>query len=172
MNKKILFAVVVVITVSFGLPLAYGIDDGNKKVGALPKTQAPVKEMTKEEMLAELKEDLADNDEVFDAVPELKASAGKNGKAIYTYKGTVLDELSKEDLANLYVRLRQTLTKIRTDRIQRQLETVKRVERLQRIATPPQPPRIPVQVQPPRIPAAAPSAPKAPPSPPSVPQRR
>jgi len=171
MSKRVLF-VAVVIALFFGLPAAYGIGDGNEKVGALPKAQAPAKEMTKEEMLAELKEDLADNDEVFDSVPELKASAGKNGKAIYTYKGTVLDELSKEDLANLYVRLRQTLTRIRTERIQRQLETVRRVERLQRVVAPPQPP------QPPRAPSVppsmprAPSAPRAPSSPPSAPQRR
>jgi len=212
-SKRILF-IVVVITLSFGLPAAYGLGDGNEKVGALqkiksayndfrsrqqqksqavkneapkkspapkvaaskiespkvessraaaPKAQTKDKEVTKEEMLAELKEDLSDNDEVFDAISELKAIAGQNGNAVYTYKDTVLDELSKEGLTELYGRVRRALVKIRTDRIERQLETIKQVERFQRVANPPQPPRIP---------AAPPSAPRTPSSPPPAPQRR
>jgi hypothetical protein len=144
---------VIIITLSFALPAAYGLGDGNKKAGVLQKI----------EMLAELKEDLADNDEVFDAVPELKANAGHNGNVVYTYKNTALDELSKEDLAKLYSRVRQALVKIRTDRIQRQLEIVKQTERFQKTANPPQPPRIP---------AAPPSAPRTPPSPPPASYRR
>jgi len=209
MGKRTLFAAVV-ITLSFALPAAYGLGDGNEKVSVLqkiknaynnfrgrqqqksqainneapkqppapakiaaPKIESPKdKEMTKGEMLAELKEDLADNDEVFDAVPGLKASAGQDGNAVYTYENTPLDELSKEDLTKLYSRVRQALVKIRTDRIQRQLERVRRIDMLQRTAIPPQPPRIPAQAQPPRIPAAPPSAPRTTPSPPPAPQRR
>ncbi|MCX5668445.1 MAG: hypothetical protein NTY34_09145 [Candidatus Omnitrophica bacterium] len=140
---------------------------------AASKIESPKdKEMTKGEMLAELKEDLADNDEVFDAVPELKVSAGQDGNAVYTYKNMALDGLSKEDLAELYGRVRQALVKIRTDRIQRQLETVRRIEMLQKTATPPQLPRIPAEAQPPRIPPAPPSAPRNPPSPPPSQVRR
>ncbi len=171
MGKRTLF-VAVIIMLSFGLPAAYGLDDGIEKVDASRKTppqaaaskaQTPVKEVTKEEMLSELREDLADNDELFDAVPGLKASAGQNGNAVYTYKDIVLDELSKEDLTKLYSRVNQALVKIRTDRIQRQLETIRQVERFQRPANPPQPPRIPV---------APPSAPRTLQSPPPAPQRR
>lgn len=128
------------------------------------KVQPETKEATKEEMLAELKEDLAYNDEVFDAVPELKAGTGQNGNVVYTYNNAVLDGLSKEDLAKLYSRVRQALVKIRTERIQRQLETIRQAERLPKTVNSPQ--------SPPRVPAAPPSVPKAPPSPPSVPNRR
>jgi hypothetical protein len=130
----------------------------------ISKVQSETKEATKEEMLAELKEDLAYNDEVFDAVPELKAGTGQNGNVVYTYNNTVLDGLSKEDLAKLYSRVRQALVKIRTERIQRQLETIRQAERLPKTVNSPQ--------SPPRVPAAPPSVPKAPPSPPSVPNRR
>jgi len=130
----------------------------------ISKVQSETKEATKEEMLAELKEDLAYNDEVFDAVPELKAGTGQNGNVVYTYNNAVLDGLSKEDLAKLYSRVRQALVKIRTERIQRQLETIRQAERLPKTVNSPQ--------SPPRVPAAPPSVPKAPPSPPSVPNRR
>ena len=149
MGKGTLFAAVVIM-LFFGLSAtAYGLDKD--------------KEMTKEEMLAGLKEDLADNDEVFDAVPGLKAGTGQDGNAVYTYKDTALDELAKEDLSKLYSRVRQALVKIRTDRIQKQLERIKQIERLQKTANPPQSPRAP---------SVPPSVPRTPPSPPSAPQRR
>ncbi len=175
MKKRNLF-VVVVIVLPFVLSAAYS--SGAVKSEELKQLSAPKvessqaaaseaqpkdKKMTKEEMLAELKEDLSDNDEVFDAILELKAIAGQNGDVVYTYNDTTLDELSKEDLTKLYGRVRRALVKIRTDRIGRQLEMIRQVERFQKMANPS---RLP------RIPAAQPSSPKTPPSPPPVPQRR
>jgi uncharacterized phage infection (PIP) family protein YhgE len=184
MKKRDLFAVIVIVAL-FVLSAAYSsgaVKSEESKQLSAPKTEPPQavvskdqpkdKEKTKEEMLAELKEDLADNDEVFDALPELKTGTDRNGNAVYTYKNTALNELSKEDLTNLYDRVRQALVKIRTDRIQRQLETINQVERLQRMANTPQPPRIPAQAQPSRIPATQPSVSRTPPSPPPAPQRR
>ena len=169
MGKRNLF-IAIVITLSFGLPAAYCLGESPKVESSQAaaskdrsKAQPKEKEMTKEEMLTELKEDLADNDEVFGAVVELKAKTGQNGNAVYTYKDTALDELSKEDLAKLFTRVRQALVKIRADRVQKQLETIRQAERLQRPANPPQPPRIPV---------VPPSVPRTPPSPPPAPQRR
>jgi len=181
MGKRTIFAVVVVM-LSFGLFAAYAIGEKKKDIESpkadLPQAIAPEakpeeketaeakpkeKEATKDQMLAELKEDFSDNDELFDVIQGLKASTGKDGNAVYTYNNTALDELSKEDLANLYNMARRALVKIRTDRIQRQLEISRQAERLQRTANPPQPPRIP---------AAVPSPPRTPPQPPPVPQRR
>lgn len=154
MFKKIIF-IAVAFMLYFGLSAAYGVE--------APKAQAPSKEMTKENMLAELKADLADNDELFDVIPGLSAGAGQKGSAVYTYKGIALDELSKEDMAKLFGTVRQALTKIRTDRIQRQLETIRQIEKLQKAPAPPQPPRVPT---------TPPSAPRTPPLPPSGSQRR
>ena len=133
---------------------------------AAHKAQPKDKEMTKEEMLSELKEELADNDEVFDAVPGLKVGTDQNGNAVYTYKNTALDELSKEDLANLYGKVGQAIASIRTDRIQKQLEVIRQVERLQKMTNPPQPPRTFT------TPPSPPSTSRTPPAPPPVPQRR
>ncbi len=226
MSKRIIF-VAVVITLSFGLSAAYGLGDGNEKVGALqkvknayndfrvrqqqksqavknkalkqslapkvtaskikspkvespqavaPKAQAPDKEMSKEEMLAELKEELADNEDVFDMVPELKAGEAADGKVFYTFKGVKLEDLPKEDLNGLFTKVRQAMVRVRTERIQRQLEMVAQAQRPQRIAAPPQPPRTSASSPlPPRVPSkpsAPPSPPSAPPSPPSASQRR
>ena len=177
MNKRTLF-ITVVVTLSFGLQAAYGLDAGNEapkqpsvpkaaeskiespKVespqSAASKAQPKDKEMTKEEMLAELKGELADNEEVFDMIPGLKVQTAADGKFFYTFKGTKLEDLSKEDLGGLFTRARQAMVRVRTERIQRQLEMVAQTQRLQRITTPPQSPRTP---------ASPPSPPRVPPTP-------
>jgi len=128
-----------------------------KSKAAVSEARAEVAEMTKGEMLAALKEDLADNNEIFDMVPELKATVShQDGKTVYTFNGAALESLSKEDLTNLFGRVRNALVKIRTDRIQKQLETIKQVERLRVITSPRQPPHAP---------SATPSVPKIPSSP-------
>lgn len=130
---------------------------------SLSKDQPKNKEMTREDVLAELKKDIVDNDEVFDAVPELKTGADQDENVVYVYNDKALDELSREDLDKLYSRVRRALVKIRTDRIERQLGLAKQTEKLRNVAN---------LQQPPRIPAAPPSAPKVPAPPPSAPQRR
>lgn len=150
-------------------------------------------EMTKEEMLSEIKDDLETVDEIFDAVPGLKAEKDKDGKIFYTYNGVKLGEMGKEELGGLFTKVSQSATRFRTERIQRQLETVRRTERLttklapttpaapsgpsqtSRIPTPPplvqkpaSPPPSPSIVSRPPLPAP-PSAPPRVPSPPSPP---
>ncbi len=137
-----------------------------------PMVKTPKKEMTKEDLLAAVKEELAGNEEVFDMVPGLKADKDADGKVFYTYKGMKLEDLSKEDLSGLLTRAGQAMVRVRTERIQNQLDAARRVQTLQRPATVPQLPRIPTQVQLPRTPSAPPSAPRTPPSPPTAPQRR
>ncbi len=138
-----------------------------------PKTEPPKalrniekEEMTRDEMFADLKESIEEDDEIFDMVPELKAEKDKDGKFYYTFKGIRLEKLSKEDLDKLLARVNQVLVKLRTDRIQNQLETVKRVQNIQRMSASPQ-----VQ-QPPRTPSQGPSAPRTPSAPPASPSRR
>ena len=121
-------------------------------------------EMTKGEMIAEIKEDLANTNEIFDIVPELKSTIGhQDGKAVYTFNGAALESLSKEDLTSLFNRVRNAIVKIRTDRIQKQLEITKQAQRIRVITSPRQSPHVP---------SATPSVPKVPSLPPSASQRR
>lgn len=142
-----------------------------------PKANAPEakiekKELSREEMLAQLNEDFGVNEEVFDAVPGLKAEKTADGKASYTFNGKKLSDLSKEDLKDLFIKARQALVRIRTDRIQRQLDTVKRVDSVNRLANPPMPSRVPAAGPSiPKVPTTPPSVTKAPSLPPSPPKR-
>jgi hypothetical protein len=114
-------------------------------------------------MLAELNESLGETEDLIGVIPGLKAVTDRYGKVGYTYGGVAMESLSKEDLTKLLSRVRQALVKIRTDRIQKQLEIIKRTEKIQSAAD---------MKQPPRLPAAPPSLPKAPPSIPSTLRRR
>ena len=167
--KVVAFKVVAAKTAStkVGVSKAVASKTASTKVegpkAAAPEARSGIAEMTKEEMLAALKEDLANTSEIFNAVPELRAVIGQDGKAVYTFNGAPLESLSKEDMANLFSRVRHAIVKIRTDRIQKQLEITKQVERLRVITSPKQPPYAPV---------ATPSVPKIPSSPPATSQRR
>lgn len=127
-----------------------------------PKARVPKKDMTREEMVLELKEELKYGEELFDLFPDMKSKKGDDGNVYFTFKGVKIEDMPKEDIDNLLTKVRQALIKIRTDRIERQLEIVRRVERLNSAAAPPQGPRVP---------AAPPSAPRAPSRPPSPPRR-
>ena len=185
MEKRVFF-IAVVIAPLFALSAAYGLDTAKNEESkqpstqkitvpktvapkaaavkaAAPKTQTKHIETTKEEMIAELKKDLAGTKGVFSMIPELKSVISQDGKAAYTYGGVALEDLSKEDIVKLLSRVRQALVKIKTDRIQRQLEIAKQVEKFQGATDVRQPSRVPV---------AAPSVPKSPPSLSPTPQRR
>lgn len=123
-----------------------------------PKARVSKKDMTREEMVLELKEELKYNEELFDLFPDMKSKKGDDGNVYFTFKGVKIEDMPKEDIDNLLTKVRQALTKIKTDRIERQLEIVRRVERLNRAAAP---------LQSPRAPAAPPSAPSVPSAPPS-----
>ncbi len=116
-------------------------------------------EMTKEEMLSEIKDDLETLDEILDGMPALKAEKGKDGKIFYTYNGVKLDEMGKEELGGLFTKVSQSATRFRTERIERQLETGRRTQRLTEKAAPVTP-----------VTPSGPASVSIPPSPPSVPK--
>jgi hypothetical protein len=139
------------------------------KVKAEAAKQEAKKELTRDEMLAELKDDLAGaSDELFDALPGLKAEKVAEGKFTYTYKGVKLDELSAEELKSLSIKVAQTNTKLRTEQIQRQLNAARQAQQLTRPITPPKPVMPPVTAQIPKIPASTTQATNVPTTPPSV----
>ena len=168
MKKKNLF-VLVVIALSFGLSAAYGVESSQTTA---PKVQAPVKEVTKEELLAELKEGLAGNEDLFDMIPGLKVEKDAAGKVFYTFKGAKLEDLPKDDLNGLFAKSHQAIVRVRTERIQRQLETVANTQRTQNMAASSQPPRMSASA--PSLPgiSSRPSVPRTPSLPPAMPQRR
>ncbi|MBI5123824.1 MAG: hypothetical protein HZA72_00205 [Candidatus Omnitrophica bacterium] len=133
--------------------------------------KAPEKEMTKEEMVNEIKDILTEEDEILGLIQGLKSQKDPAGKVSYSYNGVGLENISKDELSSLLSRARQMATKLRTERIQNQMEAVRQVDRLKAVsaphatALPASPPR------PPGAPSQPPSAPRTPP-PPAQPPRR
>jgi hypothetical protein len=159
-NRNILAAAVLVLSFNLITGLSFATDE-NQASNSGQGVQNLKKEMTKDETLAQLKKEIATSDEIFNAVQGLKSEKDSKGNIIYTLNGVTIDNLSKEDLDKLLTRVRQSLVKIRTDRIQKQLETVKRAQGPRVIFAPPQPARTPPNPTPPaRVPQAPPTLPK------------
>lgn len=142
-----------------------------------PKAALPKKTYTKEEMIVDVKETLDDEEELLNFIPGLKKATTEKGESLYTYEGMKLEELDQEKLRKIFTRVRQEATRIRTDRLSRQLETIRRTQQLTAVAAggapkmpvaPPAPPRI---LSAPNVPSAPASVPR-PPSPPPAPPRR
>lgn len=167
--NKIIFVLTSIIVLSTWIFTSDSFCAGEKapdkpKIAA-PKADTPnakpsKKEMTRDEMLAELKDSFDEADELFNMIHGLKAETDKNGKVYYMIGGVKLEDMENEDLSNLLIKVRQVLVKIRTERIQNQLETVERIHNLQRVVVPSQAPAAPA------TPRSAPRTPQAPPSPP------
>ncbi|MBN1527083.1 MAG: hypothetical protein JW919_05845 [Candidatus Omnitrophica bacterium] len=137
---------------------------GEKAARQVEAARRRVTQMTKGELIEDIMETLDSEDEVLDYVPELKKTRDPSGKEFYTYGSAPLEDLEKGLLEKIWARVHQTATKIRTERIQDQLETIRQIENLRRATTPPpQPPP-----QPPRVP---PSPPRIPPQPPEQTRR-
>ena len=176
MKNRIIFAAVIMV-LSLVVLVGDGFGEDEKQAAAnkaeAPKARVPKKDMTRLEMILELKEELSHDEELFDLFPDIKSKKGDDGNVYFTFKGIKIEDMTKEDIDNLLTKVRQALTKIRADRIERQLEIVRRVERLNRAAAPLQSPRVPAAPPPapravsaPRSPPSAPRAVSAPPPPP------
>ncbi len=154
-----------------------------KKVPVKPKEALPKpikKEYTKAEMIADIRDDIGTHDEILGSIPGIRAEKDEKGGVSYIYNDVRLEDMSKEDLLPLFQKVRQFAIKLGTERIQRQLETVRRVQAASGIArggvaTPPRPPaspQIPRASSTPPAPPSSLSAPRTPSLPPSAPQRR
>ncbi len=147
---------------------------------AVPKVVPPKKIYTKEEMVTQIKKILDIEEEILNFIPGLKKATTEKGESFYTYEGLKLEELDKEKLSKIFTRVRQEATRIRTDRLSRQLETIRRAQQLTDAAAggparvpavPPQPPRVYTAPGVPPVPPSVPQPPK-PPAQPPVPPRR
>ncbi len=131
------------------------------------------KEMSREEILEKLKHALDSEKAVLNYIPELKELKDEGGKEYYTFSGVKLEDLDKEKLRKLRIRVNQIRTQIRTERLNKQLESIQQAQRAAVIAQ--QASRIStVSAHPQQAPPTPPTAqqiPKAPPPPPTPPRR-
>jgi len=134
-----------------------GLSEANAAEKA--KTQAPAavaptskpakaKELSKEEMVADLKNMIDDESDLLAAVPGLSVKE-IDGKKIYEYKGKKLEDLDKETVLTIFNASNRFITMQNMQRIQQQMQTIKQVNdmnRMQRVinqATPPSVPKTP-----------------------------
>ena len=136
------------------------------------KAEAPRKErkdMTKDELAADITKNLGREESILNLVPGLEKKSGSEGKEYYTYQGTRFEDLDKDTLDKIFGRVRNEALRLRTDKLNRQIETVRRAGAM--AAAVPQTPRMPVPPAvniPPQTPKSVqpPSKPPAPPAPP------
>lgn len=113
---------------------------------------------------------------VVNFIPGLKKEKDEAGKNFYTLQGVRLENLNRKELDALFNKIQNEATRIRTERLNAQLESIRQAEQANRAAQqasristvtapPPQPPKAPP------IPPAAQQIPKAPPPPPTPPRR-
>ena len=161
--------------------LKEAVPEKKEAVPAIAKKRPPEKKYTKDEMVNTIKDILDDEEEMLGFMPSMKKETDEKGLAIYRFDGTKLEDLDDVILKKLFNKVRQEVTRIRTDRLNRQLENIRRNQQLTTGAgrTPAQipapPPSIPQVHAAPKAPPAPPSQPpqvSRPPSPPPAPPRR
>jgi len=143
-----------------------------------------IKEMTKEDILKEIHDELDGEDEILDYMPEIKKTKDLDGKTAYIYRvgtrDTKLEELDKDTLEKILSKVYNQATIIRTDRINNQMETIRQAQRAgmgggvsgRPPAVPTMPPRVTaIPPKPPQIPPSVTTPPKTPTPPPAPPRR-
>ena len=170
MKKGLLLLLVLCLAASIVFAALNSSSDKEKRAAGGQKAQAPVaaderpkpkssKDMTVQELADAITKVLDRTEEVMDYIPGFKQEKDPAGNSFYTYNGSRLESLEKGKLVSLYNMVRQMRTKINTDRINRQLESIRQAQRAAEIAnqasriprttTPPaQPPRTPPQPPP------------------------
>jgi hypothetical protein len=154
-------------------PSSTAVNDAHKAVPEGAKKHR--KDMSKEELSAETIKVLDREESIINMIPGLKKETGPDGKVYYTHQGVRLEDLDREAIDKIYIRVHQEDLRIRTDRLTRQMENARRATatavsapRIQAVVT--TPPRVPSTPQIPKA-AQSPSRPPTPPTPPSPPRR-
>ena len=135
----------------------------HEKPAELKKAAEPEKPLTRADKLKSIQGNLENLPEILSFVPGIKKEADAAGKATYTYQGKKIEDLDDEQLGKLYARVGNEGVRLRTERLNRQLDTIRRAEQVNRqnrqlmlpprVPTPPyQPPKIPQIPQTPKIP--------------------
>ncbi|MDD5136784.1 MAG: hypothetical protein PHN63_05510 [Candidatus Omnitrophica bacterium] len=138
------------------------------------------KPLTKEDLIERITRNLDRVDEIINFIQGLKKETDPAGKAIYTFQGTKIEDLDKDTLTRLYSRVSAEAVRIRTEKINKQLENIRRAEQLSHqvrpiVSTPFTPPSLPpvvnVPPQTPSTPHTVTEPPKTPTPPPAPPKR-
>jgi hypothetical protein len=182
-NRSISVSALVVIMILVFAGFVFGAVDAKKEKPQKDKTVIAKKsELTNQELALHIKDMLNAHEDVTSYIKGLKKESAEDGSSYYTYNGVKLEALDKQALKSILGRVQSEVTRINTDRISKQIETIQQTQRTVAatqqaarasgsVAT-----RLPVIVTnppaPPRIPAAPPPAPRNPPSPPPAPPRR
>ncbi|MDO8525584.1 MAG: hypothetical protein Q7S07_03760 [Candidatus Omnitrophota bacterium] len=124
---------------------------------------APDKELTKREMVDRINSNLDSFPEILNFVPGLKKETGPAGKITYTYHGKNIGALEAEQLSGIYSRVNNESVRLRTDRINRQLDNIRRIDEINRQNR--------QLIRTPKIPTPPPRLPKIPRIPPALPRR-
>jgi len=133
------------------------------------KTKRPsLEEMSERELRERITHMIETMPEALDFIPALKVTFDKEGNASrvqYDAQGAWrdLETLDKETLIKIYSRLNSERTRLQTERIQRQLESVRAAQNISRLPQPLTPPNVP------KIPKSPPVPPRVY-TPPQVPQ--
>lgn len=176
-------ALTVLLCIAAGAVFAAGSADKSKKpLGAAAASEkgAPVQivqsvqDISAEEMISDITDTLNDNEEIIGFIQGLKTDKGPDGKIFFTFNDTKLEKLAKEQLKALYNRVNQERTRLSTERIQEQMETIRQAQQATNISS--QAAMRNISVRPPQPPPSAPQTqnvqpPKAPPAPPQLPRR-
>ncbi len=157
--------------------LAAGSSAADEAAGQKTESKSgDVKQMMTDEIVGDIKSALDEYEEISNFVPGLKKITDRAGKASYTFAGIKIEALDRVRLEKLYLRVHQEMTRLHTENINRQLDTVRRVQRAgnkagggapRSVVTPPAAPRVPsappsihTVPRPPRPPAAPTPPPK------------
>ncbi len=133
--------------------------------------KSPFEDLTKQEMIGRIYELLDYRPEVLNFVPAIHAIANEDGSVTYLYKsesgiGVDLEDLDRETLQNLIIRISSESNRLNTEQVMRQLDQARRAQRAAvPIPQPPTvhtPPRIPVIPRQPVTPPAANQTPQPP----------
>lgn len=150
----------------------------SQKSSAKAPVSRAVKDMTKDEILKDIADELDNEDEILHVMPQLKKENDAAGDGHYTFSGRLLEDLDKETLEKLSNNVQTQATVIRTNRINEQLETMRNVQRAAQAVRPIQtPPRV-ITAAPPALgaayhtPARPPRTPPAAAAPPTPPRAR
>jgi len=151
---------------------------GSQKASAKAPMSGTVKDMTKDEIIKEIADELDNEDEILQVMPQLKKENDAAGKGYYTFNGRRLEDLDNGTLEKLSNNVQTQATMIRANRINEQLETMRNIRRATQAVRPMRtPPRV-ITVAPPalgaahRTPARPPRTPPAAAAPPTPPRAR
>jgi hypothetical protein len=110
------------------------------------------KEMTKAEMIQEIRDEIEYNEDILEQIPDLKKQRDKDGKDVYRFliegKEVNLEDIDEKTVLTILEQVSAKANELRTDAIRQQEEQRKQ---LSSIKYPPQPPPSPPPPRPPAV---------------------